>query len=280
MHTISDKKLLMLKPSEIKSSESQPRKNFDQYELKLLAESIAASGIIQPLAVRKTEDGRYELIAGERRLKAAVMAGLRRIPCVLHKTDNVTAALYAMVENLQRSNLDFFEEASGIERLITVYGLSQGEVAVRLGMAQSTLSNKLRLLRISKDLRDRITSAALTERHARAILRLPPEKRAAALDQIILNGMTVKECEIFIEECINPKRQEEPKTEPEKPVRKSAIGDVRLFSNSLSKLLDTLQNAGIDARSQKYENDRYIEYKVRIKKELPENMRAEQLKIC
>lgn len=280
MHTISDKKLLMLKPDEIKSSKSQPRKTFDQYELRLLAESIAASGIIQPLAVRKTEDGRFELIAGERRLKAAIMAGLRRIPCVLHKTDDVTAALYAMVENLQRSNLDFFEEAAGIEQLITVYGLSQGEVAVRLGVAQSTLSNKLRLLRIDKILRDRITAASLTERHARAILRLPPEKRAAVLDQIIANGMTVKECEAFIEECINPQKKEELAKIPEKPVRKSAIGDVRLFSNSLSKLLDTLQNAGIDARSQKYENDRYIEYKVRIKKELPENMRAEQLKIC
>ena len=280
MHTISDKKLLMLKPGEIKSSAAQPRKNFDQYELKLLAESIAASGIIQPLAVRKTEDGKYELIAGERRLKAAVMAGLRRIPCVLHKTDDVTAALYAMVENLQRSNLDFFEEALGIEKLITIYGLSQAEVSVRLGMAQSTLSNKLRLLRISKDLRERITAASLTERHARAILRLPPEKREEAVEKIIANGMTVKECEAFIEEYLNPKKKDEPQKIPEKPVRKSAIGDVRLFSNSLSKLLDTLQNAGIDARSQKYENERYIEYKVRIKKELPENMRAEQLKIC
>lgn len=280
MHTISDKKLLMLKPGEIKSSAAQPRKNFDQYELKLLAESIAASGIIQPLAVRKTEDGKYELIAGERRLKAAVMAGLRRIPCVLHKTDDVTAALYAMVENLQRSNLDFFEEALGIEKLITIYGLSQAEVAVRLGMAQSTLSNKLRLLRISKDLRERITAASLTERHARAILRLPTEKREAAVEEIIANGMTVKECEAFIEEYLNPKKKDEPQKISEKPVRKSAIGDVRLFSNSLSKLLDTLQNAGIDARSQKYENERYIEYKVRIKKELPENMRAEQLKIC
>lgn len=280
MHTISDKKLLMLKPGEIKSSAAQPRKNFDQYELKLLAESIASSGIIQPLAVRKTEDGKYELIAGERRLKAAVMAGLRRIPCVLHKTDDVTAALYAMVENLQRSNLDFFEEALGIEKLITIYGLSQAEVAVRLGMAQSTLSNKLRLLRISKDLRERITAASLTERHARAILRLPPEKREEAVEKIIANGMTVKECEAFIEEYLNPKKKDEPQKIPEKPVRKSAIGDVRLFSNSLSKLLDTLQNAGIDARSQKYENERYIEYKVRIKKELPENMRAEQLKIC
>lgn len=280
MHTISEKRLLMLKPNEIKLSKSQPRKNFNQYELKLLAESISASGIIQPLAIRKTEDGRYELIAGERRLKAAVMAGLRRIPCILHKTDDITAAVYAMVENLQRSNLDFFDEAEGIERLITVYGLSQNEVSLRLGIAQSTLSNKLRLLRISKDLRDKITEERLTERHARAILRLPPQKRSAALDQIILNSMTVKQSEDLIEELLNPKNKEETPTLPDKPIRKSAIGDVRFFSNSLTKLLDTLQSSGIDARSQRYENERYIEYKVRIKKELPENMRAEQLKIC
>lgn len=281
MHTISEKKLLMLRPEELKTSGNQPRKSFDQYELKLLADSISSSGIIQPLAVRKTEDGKYELIAGERRLKAAKMAGLRRVPCVLHKTDDSTAALYAMVENLQRSNLDFFEEAFGIERLITVYGMSQTEVAARLGIAQSTLSNKLRLLRLDEELRGQISSSGLTERHARALLRLPAEKRKSALDCIIAQGMTLKQSETYIEECLNPKPSEATqKNEPEKPFRKSAIGDVRLFSNSLSKLLDTLQNAGIDARSHKYENDKYIEYKVRIKKEQSQILRAEQLKIC
>lgn len=280
MHTISDKKLLMLRPEELISSKNQPRKSFDVYELKLLADSIAASGIIQPLAVRKNQDGKYEIIAGERRLKAAVMAGIRRVPCVLHKTDDVTAALYAMIENLQRSNLDFFEEALGIEKLITVYGMSQLEVAARLGMAQSTVSNKLRLLRLDQDLRSQIISANLTERHARALLKLNPEKRILALNRIIADGLSLKQSEALIEEIISPKSEEIQKEKMEKPIRKSAIGDVRLFSNSLSKLLDTLQNAGIDARSQKYENDKYIEYKVRIKKELPENMRAEQLRIC
>ncbi len=280
MHTISDKKLLMLRPEELISSKNQPRKSFDVYELKLLADSIAASGIIQPLAVRKNQDGKYEIIAGERRLKAAVMAGIRRVPCVLHKTDDATAALYAMIENLQRSNLDFFEEALGIEKLITVYGMSQLEVAARLGMAQSTVSNKLRLLRLDQDLRSQIISANLTERHARALLKLNPEKRILALNRIIADGLSLKQSEALIEEIINPKSEETQKGKTEKPIRKSAIGDVRLFSNSLSKLLDTLQNAGIDARSQKYENDKYIEYKVRIKKELPENMRAEQLRIC
>lgn len=280
MHTINDKKILMLRPEELKTSGNQARKSFDPYELKLLAESIASSGIIQPLSVRKTEDGRYELIAGERRLRAAIIAGLRRVPCVLHKTDDTTAALYTLTENLQRSNLNFFEEAFGIERLITVYGLSQTEVAARLGIAQSTLSNKLRLLRLDDELRQKISSSGLTERHARALLRLPTERRKEALDSIIAQNMTLKQSEAYIEECINPKPIEEILPELQKPYRKSAIGDVRLFSNSLSKLLDTLQNAGIDASSQKYENDKYIEYKVRIKKETPVSFRAEQLKIC
>ena len=278
MHTISDKKLLMLKPEEIKTTANQPRKSFDEYELKLLADSIAASGIIQPLSVRKTQDGSYELIAGERRLRAAVMAGLRRLPCVLHKTDDTTAALYAVIENLQRSNLSFFEESQALDRLITCYGMSQAELAARLGIAQSTLSNKLRILRLDSEIRQRITHSELTERHARALLKLPAEKRNAALDRIIAESMTLKETESLIQSILD----EPPKTEPAeeeqpKPVRRTSIGDMRLFSNSLSKLVDTLQNAGINAYSKKYETDKYVEYKVRIKKEPPKT--ADQLKI-
>lgn len=278
MYTLSDKKLIMLKPSEIKLSANQPRKSFDEYELKQLSDSIQASGIIQPLAVRKAPDGSYQLIAGERRLKAAVMAGQRRVPCILHKTDDETAALYSIIENLQRSNLTVFEEAQGINRLITEYGMSQSEAAARLGIAQSTLSNKLRLLKLSDGIKERIISARLTERHARALLRLPEEMRDGALDRIIAEGMTLTQAEEYIFSLLNPEKEPESK-KPDEPVRKAAIGDVRLFSNSLSKLLSTLQNAGIDAHSRKYETDKYIEFKVRIKKNTDPD-RYKQLKIC
>ncbi len=277
MHTISGKKLLMLKPEEIKKSALSPRKSFDEYEMKLLAESIASSGIIEPLAVRKNEDGKYELIAGKRRLKAAVMAGLRRVPCVLHKTDEATAALYAVIENLQRCSLTVFEEAEALQKLIIEHNLSQIEIASRLGIAQSTLSNKLRLLRLSEEVKEKITLARLTERHARALLRLPSFKREEALDFIIAEDLTLKETEEYIEELLNPKIEEKPKME-EKPVRKAVIGDVRLFSNSLSKLVDTLKTAGIEASSRRNETDKYIEYKVRIKKE--PSIPSTQLKIC
>lgn len=277
MYTFSDKKLVMLKPSEIKASPDQPRKSFDEYELKRLSDSIQASGIIQPLIVRKTLDGGYQLIAGERRLKAAMTAGLRRVPCVVHKTDDETAALYSILENLQRSNLTVFEEAEGINRLIVEYGISQSEAAARLGISQSGLSNKLRLLSLSENIKERISSARLTERHARALLKLSEDKREEALDRIIAEGLTVSQTEEYISSILNP--EEKPSGAQNEPVRKSAIGDVRFFSNSLSKLLLTLQNSGIDAKSRKYETEKYIEFKVRIKKG-SDSDRFKQLKIC
>ena len=275
MHTIADKKLLMLKPDAIKPSRNQPRKYFDDYELKTLAESFRVSGLIQPLTVRKNDEGEYELVAGERRLRAAKLAGLRRVPCILHKTDDTTAAIYSVIENLQRCDLSFFEEAYAIERLITDLGLSQSEVASRLGVAQSTLSNKLRILKLDGELKARIASAGLTERHARALLRLPDDKKSDTLDKIIAEGLNLKQTEELIESILSPKPQPQ---EAVMPVRKAMIGDVRLFANSLSKLLNTMQNAGIDAHSKKYETEKYIEYKVRINKNSPEKYK--QLKIC
>ncbi len=280
MYMLSEKKLLMLKPAEIQLSPNQPRKSFDEYELKLLTDSIRSNGIIQPLSVRKNSEGEYELIAGERRLKAAVAAGLRRVPCILHKTDDETSALYSLIENLQRSNLTVFEESEGIQRLITEYGLSQSEAAARLGIAQSTLSNKLRLLRLDDDIKHRIISARLTERHARALLRLPEEMRVEALDRIIAEGLTLSQTESYIEELLTPPEEPKPDEHFKMPVRKAAIGDVRLFSNSLTKLVSTLRNAGIDADSKKRENDKYIEFKVRINKNCADTSRCTQLKIC
>ena len=276
MHTISHKKLLMLKPEELRVLKNQPRKVFDEYELSLLADSISVNGIIQPLSVRRAVDGKYEIIAGERRYRAALIVGLRRIPCILHNADRQTAAIYSIVENLQRSDLGLFEEAEALEKLTTVYGMSQSETAAKLGIAQSTLSNKLRILKLDEKIRERIEKARLTERHARALLKIEASRRYDALDYIIANGLTVSQTEEYIESLINPKI----KKEEIEPTRKIAIGDVRIFYNSLSKLVDTLQNAGVDAKTRKFENDKYIEYKVRIKKEQMGSNKCKQLKIC
>ena len=278
MYTLSDKKLILLRPKDIKPSSAMPRREFDEYELKLLTDSIQASGIIEPLAVRRLQGGGYALITGERRLRAALRAGLRRVPCIVHKTDEETAALYAVTENLQRSRLNAFEEAESINRLITEYGLSQSEAAARLGIAQSTLSNKLRLLRLSDGVQSRIISSGLSERYARALLRLPEERRQEALDRIIADELTLKQAEEYIFDLLNP--EDEPCEAPEEPIRKAAIGDERLFANSLAKLVTTLRSSGIEAVSKKYENDKYIEYRVRIPKAASAAERCRQLKIC
>ena len=281
MHTVADRKLFMLKPEEIVSNTYKSRNRFDEYELKRLADSISANGIIEPLIVRKTDDGKYELITGERRLRAAKLAGLRRIPCILHITDDITAIVYSINENSQRCNLSFFEQALSIKKLTDDFGLSQSEVAIRLGIAQSTLCNKLRLLRLDESIRNRIDSASLTERHARALLRLDESKRNEVLDKIISKNLSIHQAEELVENILYPfeKEDTESETDNNSPVRKTAIGDVRLFSNSLSKLLITMQNAGVDATSKKYETEKYIEYKVRIKKSPTQNS-FEQLKIC
>ncbi len=281
MHTFADKRLLMLRPDDIIPCANQPRKHFDTYELQSLADSIAANGIIQPLSVRKSDNGKYLLIAGERRLRAAKMAGLRRVPCVLHRTSDLAASLYAITENLQRRDLNCFEEAYAIGSLINDFRLTQSEVAIHLGMANSTVSNKLRLLKLSPSIQSSIINAGLSERHARALLRLPTELRETALHKIIVDELSLTQTEKLVESIINPSDSQETTSQDErpiqKPIRKSAIGNIKLFSNSLSQLLSTMHNAGITADSKKSETDKYIEYKVRIFKTPPEQT---QLKIC
>ncbi|MBQ0083693.1 MAG: ParB/RepB/Spo0J family partition protein, partial [Clostridiales bacterium] len=244
---------------EIMPNPNQPRKFFDEYELSRLAESIRENGILQPLTVRK-KGNVYELISGERRLRAARMAGHKRVPCIIINADENSSAVYAIIENLQREDLTFFEEAQAIERLITEHGLSHTDTAARLGIAGSTLSNKLRLLSLPEGERQRIVKAQLTERHARALLRLPEEKRTEALDHIIARALNLKETEKYIEGLVNP----EPP--PPKKVYKGAIGDLRLFSNSLDHLVQTLVSSGVNARFETKESKDFIEYKIKIPK--------------
>lgn len=272
------KKFQVIGINEIFPNPNQPRKTFDRYELAKLSESIKQNGILQPLSVRKKENF-YELIAGERRLKAAAMAGLKKIPCSVFKVDDKTALIFSIIENLQRSDLDFFEEAEGINRLIEEYGLSHCKAAENLGMAQSTLSNKLRILRLSKELRQKIVAASLTERHARALLRLPKDDRNDALDYIIARGLSLSESEKYIENLLSPKSEASDKPQPQTLKHKSSIGDLRIFANSLTRLVDTMAFAGISAKQEKRETKDYIEYKIKIKKAPAEQPVAQQLRL-
>ncbi len=238
----------------------QPRVRFDFNELEGLAASIRANGMLQPINVRRLDNGDFELISGERRLRAARMVGMRKIPCVVMNVSDQQSALFAIIENVQRQNLDFFEEAVAIEKLMTDHGLTQEDIAKKLGKAQSTLSNKLRLLRLPDELRDKISFARLTERHARALLTLPDNQtRARVLDIIIERHLTVSEAERLINDV---QRRKKSKNKPQ--IR--AYKDMRIFLNTLNHAVDVIRKAGIEADTAKSETDEYFEYVIRISK--------------
>lgn len=238
----------------------QPRVRFDYIELENLASSIRANGILQPINVRPLDNEKYELISGERRLRAARITGITKIPCIVMDVSDEQSALFAIIENVQRQNLDFFEEAVAIERLMTEHNLSQEEIGRKLGKAQSTLSNKLRLLRLPEDMRDKIVMASLTERHARALLTLPDNSaRNRALDIIIERHLTVSESERLIKDILRRRKS------PTKPPIK-VFKDMRIFINTLNHAVDSIRRAGIEADTAKSETDEYFEYVVRISK--------------
>ena len=244
----------------IKPNPHQPRVRFDYNELEGLACSIRSNGLLQPINVRVLSDGSFELISGERRLRAARMIGMNKIPCVVMNVSDEQSALFAIIENVQRQNLDFFEEAVALERLMVDHGLSQEDIAKKLGKSPSTLSNKLRLLRLPEELRDKISYAGLTERHARALLSLPDNiTRARVLDIVIERHLTVAETELLVKDV--HRRRKEPKKAHVKVYK-----DMRIFLNTLNHAVDTIRKAGIEADTAKSETDEYFEYVIRISK--------------
>lgn len=253
------KKLIQLPPESIRANPAQPRQEFEKEALESLAESIRQNGLLQPVTVRRTQDGGYELIAGERRLRACRIAGLKLVPCILSGCDARQSAILALLENLQRRDLGVFEEAEGLRRLVEEWGVTQEEAAARLGKSQSSIANKLRLLRLTEEERTLITEAGLTERHARALLRLPDEgERLAALHTVIERKMNVAQEEAYITQLLSEKDK------PEKPRRRIVVRDVRIFLNTIHHAVDVMKQNGIQAQSWKRETDQYLEYIVRI----------------
>lgn len=237
----------------------QPRTEFDIADIQSLAESISQNGILQPLTVRRG-NGCYELIAGERRLRAAKMTGMQAVPCIILDISSRNSAIMALVENIQRQDLSFFDEASAIERLITYYGMTQEDAAAKLGKAQSTIANKLRLLRLTLDEREVIMKYNLTERHARALLRLAsPSERLTVLEKVVKHNLNVERTEAAVEEMIGKSRTRESYKK-----RSKVFQNVRIFVNTINKAVETMQAAGIQADSQKIQRENYIEYRVRI----------------
>lgn len=248
--------ILYLRSDELSPNPAQPRRRFDDEALAELSESIKTYGILNPLTVR-LRGGKYELVAGERRLRAAKLAGLQEVPCILLDVNMEDASLIALVENLQRRDLDFIEEAAGINQLIRMFGMSQEEAARRIGKSQSAVANKLRLLKLPPDVLEALRENGLTERHGRALLRLQrPEAQREALAYIIDNGLTVAATDAYVDALLS-RPEPEPPAEAEKPEHKRTfvLKDVRVFLNTLSRSIDLMKQGGIDAGVQRQETE-------------------------
>ena len=248
--------IVYLSTEDIVPNPVQPRKLFDDEGLEELSRSIKDYGILNPLSVR-LRGSRYELVAGERRLRAARLAGLKEVPCILLDVNMEDASLIALVENLQRRDLDFIEEANGINQLIRMFGMSQEEAARRIGKSQSAVANKLRLLRLPQDVLEGLRQNGLTERHGRALLRLPDrESQRAALLYIIDNGLTVAATDAYIDALLQaPEAPEEPEVPKAEGRRTFVLKDVRVFLNTLSRSIDLMKQGGIDAGVRREETE-------------------------
>lgn len=236
--------VLQLKLEDVSPNPYQPRKFFEAAHLEELAESIRQYGVLQPISVRKA-GLRYELVAGERRLRASKLAGLETIPAVIVDIETKDSAILALIENMQRQDLNFIEEAEGFQHLISDYAFTQEELARKLGKNQSTVANKIRILRLPKPIQKIIIDNNLTERHARALLRLPDEKvQREVLKKIITKQLNVKSTEDLIEGILQKETREEKKTSNIKERR--LIKDIRLFTNTIKQAVEIMNKSGVE----------------------------------
>jgi ParB family chromosome partitioning protein len=252
----------MIKTGDIRRNPYQPRSIFNEDGLNDLSESIRQYGVLQPLTIRRCEGG-FELVAGERRLRASKLAGLKEVPCILLDATEKQSSVLALVENLQRCDLDFFEEAEGIRRLILQFGLSQDEAARRLGKSQSAVANKLRLLRHPPAVTETIRSNGLTERHARALLRIEgPEARLEAAEHIAAEKLNVAQTEEYIEGLLS---KEGGNVQAKKGIRTLYVfKDIRLFINTVTRAVETMRRAGVNASIERKEADGDIQLTIII----------------
>lgn len=252
-----DSRVINIPVKDIHPNPNQPRRYFNENSLDELAQSIKQFGVIQPVTVRKTDFG-YELVAGERRCRASERAGKDTVPAIIINTDKPQSAEMALLENLQREDLSFFEIAEGYQNLIHEYSMTQDELAERMGKSQSTVANKLRLLKLPSSVRHMIGEFSLTERHARALLHLNDEKRQMeALDIICKKQLNVQQSEELVKSMLCPKRKQNVSVKP--------IKDVRVFTNTVKKALDIMKKSGIDADMKRNEFDWGTEYVIRVK---------------
>lgn len=239
----------------------QPRSSFDEESLGELAASIREHGVLHPMIVRPSDNGRYELVAGERRLRACKLLGWEKVPVIVKRLDNRSAAELALIENLQREDLNCIEVAEGYRRLLDEFGLTQEELAERLGSSQSSVANKLRLLRLPEEVRTRISQEMIGERQARALLALKDEEQQLkVLERIVSEGLNVRQTEELVRKIVEA-------DQAEKPRQRNVIRihpDVRLLKNSVRKLVSDMQAGGSKVNLEEREVEDGIELVIRI----------------
>ena len=256
----------------------QPRRVFEQAALQELAESIANHGVIQPVTLRRV-GGLFELIAGERRLRATQMAGLKAIPAIVVDADDEESAVLALIENIQRENLSYMEEALGYLKLAQEYHMTQEEIAKLMGKTQSAVANKLRILRLCGETKRILAEYGLTERHARALLRLSKEEQQVQTAKLIaVKGMNVRETEEYIENLLMKQQEvlperclplsgtvkEEVKNRLTRPRIKRFIRDIRLFTNTVNRAALYMKEAGVPVQVAENKNEGYYEMVIRV----------------
>lgn len=242
----------------IKANENQPRTIFDDEKIAELATSIKENGLIQPLIVRKYNRN-YQIIAGERRYRACKLAGLKTVPCIIKDIDDKQMDTYAIIENIQREDLTPIEEANAYKTLIDTYGMSQTELANKVGKKQSTIANKLRLLKLSDEVKDALKSKQITERHARAMLSLQPEKQEKVLHEVIDKSLNVKQTETLINKPPKIKKKN-------KGTVKAVSRNFKIAINTINQATDLILKSGVEVTSETEENDDEYVIILRVKK--------------
>ncbi len=251
--------------AEIVPNPFQPRKTFLQEALQELSDSIREFGVIQPLLLRK-KAGKYEIVAGERRLRASKLAGLEKVPAIIKELDDREMAELAMIENLQREDLHYLEEAEGLASLLQNFGFTQEALAKRMGKSQSTIANKLRLLKLAQPVRELLCKEKLTERHARALLKLQETKQQLQVVQIVVErSLNVRQTELLIEE-INSETESAEEKQKHRQKIKGIIRDVRIFLNTIHQVTGVMKKNGLDVDVEQKDEDDYIIIQMKIPK--------------
>jgi len=249
--------------SKIIPNKNQPRKTFDDKSLEELSQSIKSYGIIQPITVRKIYDDIYEIVAGERRYKAVKMLNMETIPAVIIEVKEEDSAAMSLIENLQREDLHYFEEAMAFQRLIEEFGLSQTQLAQKLGKSQSTIANKMRILKLPQTVKDKLKEGNLTERHGRALLKIDDEELLLNIvDKIIKKDLNVGETEKLVDDIV--KDIDEKKKKDKRYIRNFI--NYKIYINTIKNAYNEIVKTGIDAKFEQKESDEYIEIKVKIPK--------------